>query len=128
MLLRQGNKAKQLLTLTLLAASITSYAQSNKSANSFSPSNYIGLGFGASKLGPEGQTNGFAVDDDSGSGYKIFIGRQFSPRWSGEFSYTDLGAAGLGNLQNATLDAAVPNAELSFKVPAFWVAYEPFES
>jgi len=93
----------------------------------FNPGYYFGFGLGSTHVAPEGSSNGFATDDDSSNGYKLYFGQHFKPNWAWEVSYADLGEAGLGNNINTTLNNLVPNAEIDYKVPAAWIKYLPLE-
>ncbi len=101
--------------------------QKVKEQLAFSSGYYFGFGLGSTHVSPEGSSNGFATDDDSSSGYKLYFGQQFKPNWAWEVSYADLGEAGLGNNINTTLDNLVPNAEIDYKVPAAWIKYLPLD-
>lgn len=87
----------------------------------FVPSTYLGLLTGTSHVAPEGvSSGGYVTQTTSSSGFKLFGGRQFKPHWAWELSFADLGAAGLFSL------SSLPNAEISYTIPAAWLNYSPF--
>ncbi len=83
---------------------------------------YGGLGLGLTHVDPEGQAGGWSTNDDSDTGWKIFVGYQFKPQWSVELSYVDGGEAGLGNVDPA-LEALVPNATIDYATPSLMAVY-----
>ncbi len=93
----------------------------------FHPSYYLGFGLGRTYVDPEGRSNGFETDDSDSEGVRVVFGRHFKPHWAWELTYADLGAAGLGNPTNNTLNTLVPDAEIDYKVPAVWLRYAPFD-
>lgn len=56
---------------------------------------YIGAGLGISSLNPDDRSSSYKLDDNSGSGYKIFAGYDYSDRLSLEGYYADLGEASM---------------------------------
>ena len=85
---------------------------------------YVGLGWlAATHVDPEGVAFGWSTSDDSDSGYKLFAGWHFKPRWFGELSYADLGEAGLSNS-----DPTITGTEkISYKIPGLHVGYYLYE-
>ncbi|MBT8421709.1 MAG: OmpA family protein, partial [Gammaproteobacteria bacterium] len=90
--------------------------------STFEPCWYGTVGLGITHVDPEGQANGWSTNDDSDTGLKVGGGYMFKPRWSAELAYLDAGEAGLGNT-NPALEAAVPNAGISYKTPSLTAAY-----
>ena len=78
---------------------------------------YAGIGLGSTHVDPEGQAGGWSTNDDSDSGWKIYGGYQFKPRWSVELSYVDGGEAGLGNVDPA-LETLIPDATIDYRTPS----------
>lgn len=78
---------------------------------------YGGIGLGATHVDPEGQAGGWSTNDDSDSGWKLYGGYQFLPRWSVELSYVDGGEAGLGNADPA-LEQLIPDASIDYATPS----------
>lgn len=78
---------------------------------------YAAAGLGATHVDPEKQAGGWSTNDSSDSGWKLFAGYQFKPRWSVELSYVDGGEAGLGNVDPA-LEALIPNATIDYRTPS----------
>jgi hypothetical protein len=81
---------------------------------------YLGAGVGLSHLSPEGSVNGWSSDDAGSFGFQVSIGRAIRSDWFWELSYMDAGDAGLGN-PNPALEALIPDAHVSYKIPAFMV-------
>ncbi|TCS42355.1 choice-of-anchor L domain-containing protein [Reinekea marinisedimentorum] len=98
------------------------HGDADKAGLSYVSGWYIGAGLGGSHVEPEGSSDGFYTDDDSSWGYTLFIGNRFLPHWSGEFSFTDLGEAGLTN-SNPAIAASVPDAAISYQVPSLSAMY-----
>ncbi len=78
---------------------------------------YAGGGLGITHVDPEGQASGWSTNDDSDSGWKIYGGYLFKPRWSVELAYVDGGEAGLGNVDPA-LEALIPDASIDYSTPS----------
>jgi outer membrane protein OmpA-like peptidoglycan-associated protein len=78
---------------------------------------YAGGGIGITHVDPEGQAGGWSTNDNSDTGWKLYGGYRFKPRWSIELSYVDGGKAGLGNVDPA-LEATIPNASIDYKTPS----------
>ncbi len=78
---------------------------------------YAGGGLGITHVDPEGEAGGWSTNDDRDSGWKLYAGYQFKPRWSVELSYVDGGEAGLGNVDPA-LEALIPDASIDYSTPS----------
>jgi len=72
---------------------------------------------------PEGDSFGWSTSDDSDSGYQVFGGWYFKPKWFAELSYADLGEAGLSNSN----PALTGTEKISYKIPAVFVGYYLYE-
>ena len=83
---------------------------------------FASIGVGSSHMSPEGETNGWYSDDSQDLGIKLSIGNYFNPNWFWEFSYAELGTAGLTNDNAATL-ATIPEAGIEYRVPALFIGY-----
>ncbi|MFK8029058.1 MAG: OmpA family protein [Gammaproteobacteria bacterium] len=85
---------------------------------------YAGIGYGYSYVSPDEQAQGFYHDTDENhsDGLQVFIGKQFTEHWFGEFKYADLGEAGIIN-NNPSIDAAFPNAAITYQVPSLMAGY-----
>lgn len=91
-------------------------------ANTFKDCWYVGIGYGASHVDPERESNGWSTDDDESDGWEVLVGWHFKPKWFAELKYADIGEAGLGNTVPA-IDRAYPDAAISYKVPSLMVGY-----
>ncbi len=83
---------------------------------------YAGIGAGISHLEPDTNTTGFSVDDDSSSGFKLYLGYDWDEKWgiegyvvdpgeaslapTGTVEYTDFGVSGLYHFFNNRGEAA----------------------
>ncbi|MEL7447874.1 MAG: OmpA family protein [Pseudomonadota bacterium] len=85
---------------------------------------YADFGIGYSYLSPDGEAQNFLHDasENHSSGWHATIGKQITRHWFAEFKYADLGEAGLTN-RNPQIDAAFPNAAISYKVPSIMGGY-----
>ncbi len=96
----------------------------------FDSSWYLGLGLGVSHVDPEGEAAGWYTPSwgDDSQGYKLFFGYHFSPHWSVELAYADLGEADLTNRFPSQL-ALVPENDrvIDYKVPSLMANYYWFE-
>jgi len=79
--------------LAVLAALSSAVAADSPLEREFIRRPYVGIGFGATDLDPESRTNSLTVGDDRDSGGALFLGYDFSPRFSLEGYYSDLGEA-----------------------------------
>lgn len=118
-----------LLALCLLAVAPSSKAAGktdcgleNEDAHTFRDCWYAGIGYGASHVEPERESNGWSTDDDASDGWELMVGWHFKPHWFAELKYADIGEAGLGNRVPA-LDRAYPDAAISYQVPSLMVGY-----
>ncbi len=78
--------------ISLLAVSLLSVL--NAQAEDDKKSWYVGAGVVFSEVDPETNTD-FRVNDDSDSGFQIIIGNRINDHFAVEFSYADLGEAGI---------------------------------
>jgi len=78
---------------------------------------YGGVGAGLSHVDPEGEAGGWSTNDNTDTGFKVFAGFLFHPRWSIELAWLDGGEAGLGNV-NPALEELVPDAAISYETPS----------
>ena len=85
---------------------------------------YAGVGYGYSYVAPEKEVQNFLLDksEDNDSGFNVYVGRQFTPRWFAELKYADLGEAGIAN-RNPAIAAAFPNAAITYRVPSVMGGY-----
>ncbi len=118
-----------LLVLCLLAVSPASKASDktdcgleNEDAGTFRDCWYAGIGYGASHVEPERESNGWSTDDDASDGWEVMVGWHFKPHWFAELKYADIGEAGLGNRAPA-IDRAYPDAAISYQVPSIMAGY-----
>lgn len=88
---------------------------------------YFSGGLGFTQVDPEGEVNGWSTSDDASEGWRIAVGRQFTPHWFAELNYTDAGEAGLSN-RNPALDALIPDAAVSYKIPSLMAGYTVWEN
>jgi len=99
------------------------YSQSTCTDGDFASCWYVSGGLGMSVLDPEGEFNGWRTVDETSMGYQLKVGYHFKPQWFAEVSYTDAGAARLGNV-----DPLIPEQlEMSYKVPAVFVGHWFFD-
>ena len=86
----------------------------------FKKCGYIGAGYlFATHVDPDGESNTWKTSDDSDSGYNIYLGWHFKPRWFAELSYADLGEAEL-----LTAPPNVPDSGgITYKIPSLHVGY-----
>ena len=87
--------------------------------NDFNPCFYIGVGGLTTHVDPEGKAGGWSTSDDSDSGYQVLLGWHFKPHWFGEFTYADMGEAGLRNDNPAITQTET----ISYKVPSLHIGY-----
>ncbi|NND70349.1 MAG: OmpA family protein, partial [Rhodothermales bacterium] len=87
--------------------------------NEFPDCWYVMGGIGITEVDPEGEANSWRTTGDNSEGLKLSIGYHFKPHWLAELSYTDAGAAELGNLNPAIGDTA----EISYDIPALFLGY-----
>ncbi len=93
-------------------------------AEDFNQCFYIGAGWlPVTHVKPQGTASGWRTSDDSDSGYNLFVGWHFKPRWFGELSYADLGEADLSNVN----PLITGTEKISYKIPALHVGYFLFE-
>ncbi|MFK7733477.1 MAG: OmpA family protein [Pseudomonadales bacterium] len=118
-----------LLVLCLLTTAPSSKASDKtdcgleiEDANAFRDCWYVGIGYGASHVDPERESNGWSTDDDASDGWELMVGWHFKPHWFAELKYADIGEAGLGNRVPA-LDRAYPDAAISYQVPSLMAGY-----
>ncbi len=120
---RRRSHAAMLLSVILVipfAVPDVAYADDeicSRSNGDFQGCWYAGAGLGITHVDPEGQAGGWSTNDDSDSGWKVFAGYQFKPRWSVELSYVDGGEAGLGNVDPA-LEQLIPDASIDYSTPS----------
>lgn len=133
--MRRLKSASQLRALVLPIACLVlaplqqSQAEENvcdhsQSREQFEACWYVGIGYGFSYVAPEKEAQGFLLDksEDNDSGFNLYLGRQFTPRWFGEIKYADLGEAGITN-RNPAVAAAFPNAAITYRVPSAMAGY-----
>ena len=99
------------------------YYQNREDEEDFNKCWYLGLGLGLTHVDPERTVNGWSTDDDSSKGGDIHLGYHFNKRWFAELKYADMGEAGLGNT-NPAVDAALPDAVITYKVPSLMAGYQ----
>jgi large repetitive protein len=59
---------------------------------------YVGLDVGITRLVPRDNGGGYRVDDKTDIGFRLVAGYAFSPHWSAEAFYAELGKAGIAAL------------------------------
>lgn len=94
-----------LLGMTLAAtAPATVAAEDSAQTGNFEKQWYLGAGLGRSHADPDTDGTGFSVDDKHDTGYKVFVGYDFTERFSLEGYFSRLGKAELS-----------PNGEINYK-------------
>ncbi len=86
---------------------------------------YWGIGYGVSDIDPKGEAAGWRTNDSSDNGYKLYAGVDIDPSWSFDFSYYDLGTAGLGN-EDPNLEQQYPNEGINYRVISGIINYFPW--
>ena len=96
---KHGSPASALLVLAALGFSLSF----PPAVSAFEQRYYGGLAASVSMLEPDPTSTGYALREDRSSGFELRAGWDFSPRWSLEFYYAELGAAGLEQQQGLSL-------------------------
>ena len=81
---------------------------------------YVGGSVGISNLKPETNNTVWKVDDDDDTSFKIYVGYEFTKRWSAEFFYTDLGNAHL----DGSSSSALPSGNINYKLAGTGLVYK----
>jgi len=82
---------------------------------------YGSAGLGAARLSPEGESQGWSVDEEGSPAASLQLGYHLNPHWMAEISYGYLGEAGLGNI-NPALDANI-DAGIEYQAATFTMGY-----
>jgi len=81
---------------------------------------YVGGSVGISNLEPETNNTAWKVDDNDDTGFKIYVGYEFTKQWSVEAFYTDLGNAHL----DGSSSSALPSGNISYKLAGAGLVYK----
>lgn len=80
---------------------------------------FASAAWGASFLEPDDSRSTWRVVEQNDSAYKLSVGYQFTQRWFGEISYSDLGSAGLRNRNPAIQE----RGSISYTAPAIFAGF-----
>lgn len=74
---------------------------------------YLGIGAGVSMIEPDPADSGYVVEENSDSGAKVYVGWDYSERWSFEGYFANLGEAELEQAEGEVLNP--PNGNVSYQ-------------